>query len=430
MMIRQEYAEACLCYRRAKEPAKERSAKAHLDELRGREKAACQEWTEAEALFNTALDAFTALDMASAAARVLVYLQRYNEAARIWYDQGDFVQAAGLFAKTGDYHAAAKSWEDNQDYDRAILELHKGNLYDKVVDFLQRNQGSLSQQEFVRQRRYLRFLIRQQKISEDLRSAAIRLLGSPTEQETFLVEFSMHDELVKHYTAQKDLDKLFGLFTQLGRFEKAISCVTPAVLTGACSIDEASIFTVVTHFWVDLIHLNAPSPSKKEPELQIMSQWRSLYDTLKLWKHEASQASILGLSDPLIASFACLYVAIHVIKIVKVQTISQIPFSLLDHAIQMINSRHLTSSGPVGDAFLLLCGACHDFRRGSGYVLHPWSPLHTEAAKDGESSRLATLAAQWVTAQVGQAILNVSVVGKSLWGIKWPRRCNFVEVTP
>ena len=429
MMVRQEYAEACLCYRRAKEPAKERSAKAHLNELRGREKAARQEWTEAVTLFNTALDAFTALEMTSAAARVLIHLQRYNEAAKIFYDQRDFVQAAGLFARAGDHHAAAKSWEDNQDFDRAILELHKGNLHDEVFDFLQRNQGLLSQQEFVRQRRFLKFLIRQQKISEHLRSAAIRLIGSPTEQETFLVEFNMHDELVKLYTAQRDLDKLFGLFTQLGRFKEAICCITPAVLTGACSIDEASIFTVVTHFWVDLIHSNAPSPSKKEPELQIMSSWRSLYDTLKLWKHEASQAYILGLSDPLIASFACLYVAIHVIEIVKVQTISEIPFSLLDRAIQMINSRHLTSSGPVGDAFLLLCGAYHDFRHGSGYVLRSWSPLHSEAAKDGESSRLATLAAQRVTAQVGKAILNVSAVGKSLWGIQWPRRCNFYLVT-
>ena len=82
-MTRKDFVIACLCFRRARQPLKENIAAAHLKEIEGLELKAKEEVTASRTKFEEAVATFVNLKLISHATRLLIQLNRLENAAEL-----------------------------------------------------------------------------------------------------------------------------------------------------------------------------------------------------------------------------------------------------------------------------------------------------------------------------------------------------------
>lgn len=71
--------------------------------------------------------------------------------------------------------------------------------------------------------RLCKVLLKQEKISYEHRKHAVNVLGSSAEQESYFIEYEMHDDLAKFYVKHQRYGDYFDLLVKLCRLEEALS---------------------------------------------------------------------------------------------------------------------------------------------------------------------------------------------------------------
>ena len=428
-MIRGEYASASLCFRRAAQPLKAMIAEAHLKEEEGLKLEATGEGTASRAKFEEAAATFREMDLTSDTTRVLIRLSRLDDAAELWYQSGQFEKAALLFEEVSNHQRASSSWHSNDDFEKATICLRNGGLHDEMVSYLTKIKAYLDSQTFIRHQRVVKLLLKQQKISLGHRGLAIGLLGSVREQEAFYLEYEMLESLVKLYEEQKLSSKLLSLRVQLGHLQEAFELACSMPCHGESVIGKAQSSNLTAIVWIDRIASDQLNSLRVVTGKEENSPWQFAYETLRAWDPSRSEKAILSMdNDPVIREYLCLYVAIHMDRIIRMTKLSDIPYDLFQHALTAIKTQGIEPSGPFGAAVLLVCGVHRSFSSSQQYSFRPWSPREIiSCVENGDS--LPEAALRWTYDELSSAIMRANELTKEFLRIKWPTRCIFYLVT-
>lgn len=289
LMAQGSYADASLCFRNAEEPLKEKTANAHHLESQGEDLEAQKKVEDSRQKFEKAVKLFKDLNLVGNAARLLIRIGRSDDAAELWYGNGNFREAALLFDKSSNYQRAADSWHANGDHNRAALSLRNGSQYDKLVIYLLENKEFLSSADTARHQSAVKMLLKQGKIAGDSRATAIGLVGSPSDVEKFYEDYEMNDSLRVFYGQQGQPFKLFNLLLKLGLLEDTLDLAqkTPGLLNH--DNVRSSIQKIEQICWVDRIvldHSDTPVPTMAGPHA---ASWKSAYGIVRRWDHSMSQ---------------------------------------------------------------------------------------------------------------------------------------------
>lgn len=427
MMARALYKEACLCFRRAGQPLKESRATAFLQEIEGEELAARGEQLGSRKKFEESAKAFQDLNSISDAARLLIRLDRLEDAAELWYTKGDFEQAAALFEKALNHERASESWHSHRDYNKAVVCLQNGALFDRLVRYLDSNKALLTDWEILRHRPAIKHLLNKRKIQEEYRRAAIRLLGSVADQERFYLDYEMTDSLVDLYREQHETTKLLNMLIKLDRLEEALRLGSSVAIQDQFLASQLPKIRSVV--WVDRIRTHSPEAAKPVVE-EGGHTWNNAFDVLHSWDHSGSQEQILGMEDgSVVRQFLCLYTTLNMEKVISATRYDQLPFDLLSHTVKIVRTQQPGSHGIVSETVSLLCGVRHGFDPLQKLTLRTWSPLQETHQTSQDENSLMKAAMQWTTHQVSRAMMRVHELAIELYRKKWPTLCNFFLVT-
>ena len=476
MMARGLYSDAVLCFRRAHNPLKEKEAKAHLQEEQGVELQVKGKLSESQTAFRGAATDFEELGLISDAARVLIRGEYLENAAELWYKHKNFEQAAVLFEKISNYQRAFESWHTGSNINKAIMALRSALSYDKMIQYLDEHQGSLSVQERNYHKHIVKLLLKKQTIAADNRVLAIGLVGTCAEQESFYLEYGMITNLLELYRQQQAMNKLFNLLLELGDLEEAWELVPSLDPHTERYPDKLLLVNIEALIWVNRIYTtscDAGIPLDAAAHGKIDS-WESASSVLHGdWDHSISQSRILSMDDgSIIKTFLCLYVTVHLHITASnttrprwvspkdlpskdynnqrsvsdhqsietgsghdsrdrlvISSFDDIPFDILLHAIKLVTTQPFNTQSIVGQAVLLLSGVFQSFDTQRKYITRAWSPLsilnHSSKVK---ASHLAEAAMRLTINRVAGAILPAHETMKQLFRAKWPTRCNFYLV--
>lgn len=425
MMFRGLFAEACLCFRRAKDYSREKRAIAHMSEIRGIELKAKGEVSESIITLKAAAAAFEELGLTPDATRVLLLLDLPGEAAELWHKKQNFEQAAILFEKASNYERASASWDDNHDQSKAIACLHNGALYDQMVLYFAKIKEKLSDPEVLRYQRSTKLLIKQGKISEEHRGAAIGLIGNVAQQEAFYLEYNMIEGLLGLYQAQHDTAKAFKTLVKLDRLEEALDLASSLHFQGKADIDQSELSRLQATVWVDRICSNllyAPAIVVEEGRIHT---WQYAFHVLRVWDNPSAQKEILSMgSGSLIKAFLCLYSTVNMERTTSATKYDELPLDLLRETVKIVKRQQSEHHGVVGEAVLLVCGIHRHPDSLQDYNMRAWSPLRRiqQVSQDGNSLKKAAM--QWMTSQVSHAVMRVHQLARNMLDIKWPTRCS------
>lgn len=431
MMARGLFADAGLCFRRAGEPLKEKKAEGYLKESQAEELAAKQEQVTSRSLLEEAIGIFQELGSTEDIARLLMRLERTEEAAEIWFTEGKFRQAALLFEKALLHERASASWHRQRDYNQAAMCLRNGGLYDQMVLYLIEHIAYLGSQERLRHQRVVKLLIKQQKLSPKNQKPAIRLLGSVDEQEAFYLEYDMVQSLLELYQEQKAYKKLLPLLLKLRRLDQALELASSMPCWGQSILDKGQLSRLISIIYVDHFtsnHASLPDYLASSNEKGDIHLWRQALTMLYAWDHAESQKSVLCMGDNSIAkAYISLRVAMNVEEVTSASKLNEIPFQLLCHAVDILKTQQTEPCGVVGEATLLLSGVLRGFDSLQSCTLQTWSPLR-EAQGVSKGSPLTRRALIRAFDQVTQAVIRMHELAKRLFREKWPTRCSFFLV--
>lgn len=425
MMFRGLFDEACLCFRRAKDRSREERAMAHLDEVRGIELKARGEASESNIKLTAAAIAFEELGLTPDATRVLLRLDLPGEGAELWYKKKDYEKAAILFEKASNYKRASDSWHDNGDQNKAIACLHNGALYDQMVVYFANNKGHLSDSEVLRYQRSTKLLIKQGKILQAHRRAAIGLLGNVAQQEAFYLEYNMIEGLLELYQAQHDTAKVFKTLVKLDRLEEALDLAFSLPPEEKAVIDQPELSRLEATVWVDRIYSNLSHTPAIAVGAGHMYTWQHAFHVLRIWDRSSAQEEIMSLeSGSLIKAFLCLYATVNVEGTASATNYDELPLNLLRETVKIVKGQLSGVHGVVGEAVLLLCGVHRHIDSLPNYSLRAWSPLRKNQQVSRDQNTLNKAAMQWMTSQVSRAVMRVHELAKNMFGTKWPTRCS------
>lgn len=136
-------------------------------------------------------------------------------------------------------------------------------------------------------------------------------------------------------------------------------------------------------------------------------------------------------SGSVIKAFLCLFVTIHLEKVIAASKFDDIPFELLRRTVALVKTQQSQPSGTVGEAVLLLCGVFSGFQPRPHYTLRAWSPLRGlgQPTRDRKTQSSPEAAVQWTFDHVSDSVLRIHETARSLFRKKWPARCSFFLVT-
>ena len=430
MMAQFDYSSACLCFVRAKEPLKEKKARACLKESQGEQLEAEGKESKSRIAFEAALADFQDLGLTPDMARLLTKLKPHEDAANLWYEDAKFDQAALLFEKVSNYQRASDSWHLHGKHSKALACLRDGALHNQLVLYLAQNKESLNGQELHQHQLVVKLLLRQQKISQEYRQRAIGLIGSFAEQEAFYLEYDMTENLLDLYSKQHARSKLFDLLVGIGRLKEALDIASSLRFQRNASLDPNGLSKIVSMVWVDRIYSGLLDCSSLAVECNEKPSWQFACRILRTWNRFDSQRQVLSLQDSsVVKAFLSLYVTIHIEEVARASTLDEMPLDLLYHAVKLIKAQQSEPREVVGEAVLLLCGVSPAFDSLSDYTMRDWSPLQKLEQFSPDRKSLPEAAMRWTFNQVSQAILRVHGYTKELFRRKWPVRCNIFLTT-
>lgn len=154
------------------------------------------------------------------------------------------------------YEAASNCHHLGGDYDKAAEALHLGNLYDQLIIYLTEYQScrylvaenlltlfsrNLERVALDKRQKYSKLsnlLMKQGRISMNLNSICIDLLGSEIEKEQFYRDFEMTQELTTLYIEQKRDREIYYLLIEDGDLERALELASTGNLIESIPNDE------------------------------------------------------------------------------------------------------------------------------------------------------------------------------------------------
>ena len=424
LMQREQYEDAAICFRRAKDKRGEICATAYIFEEKGRRLVSSDDAEAARDYFRSAVQKFTELEMVAEAARTLEKMEEYKEAAWLWARHEKPGKAAPLFAKARMFSEASAHYHQALSYDKAADALRHGDLAEKLVAYVTTNQKKLSSRSFQRHSRFCILLLKQGKIGSNLLAPAIKLLGSPTEQEHAFIGYEMHDQLADLYVDQGKFKDRLLLLSRIGKLGRALKAVSDLNVSDTKQLQDI-IRAVQNYYFAGRI----VCPSLDDVNVPVRlrssnSDWINAQRLIASKQRNSIFEQIEAMNGGIVKAFLQLHTLLNLNLVDTISALDEIPFEAIEAAsrkAEILSSQTQSTHDPL---VLLLTGIMEVDHEIKPFVLLPWSPLH-EAAANANADEYPRLAKQWFLGKLGRTMLELDTILRKLWRSEWPVRCAF-----
>lgn len=350
------YVQALFCFKKAEDPRGITESQAWLQEQEGRTRRAAGDLEGSRVCFDKAISLFSEIELLSEAAVCHQELGRYDKAGgmcslqqgnvsrmklmmdpELWKSKGQPRKAAFLYEKGGHFRDASECFHAIGEFEQAIEVLRRGDVFDELINYMNRYvfvnilgfslltcsrcRPELSPTILRRYSRLCNILLKQGRISSELREPTINLLGSDREKVAFFKEFEMWDQLRSFYVARRRWYELYALFVSSGDLPAALETLLRHDLTPA--MDKRAVESIL-HFSMTesllavwgLIEPNTELTEKdilqgvlSSPLEPTAKQWLSIYILFQSFKEKEGPRSIaLPDASDLLKDFSCLLV--------------------------------------------------------------------------------------------------------------------------
>ena len=422
LMQRKQYKDSAICFRRAKDNRGETCATAYIFEEEGRRLASVDDAEAARDCFWSAAQKFTELEMIAEAVRNLEKMEEYKEAAWLWARYGKPGKAAPLFARARMFSEASDHYHQALSYDKAADALRHGDLAERLVQYVTTNQKKLSSRSFQSHSRFCILLLKQRKLGSNLLAPAIKLLGSPTEQEHAFIGYEMHDQLVDLYADQGKYKERILLLSRIGKLGRALKAVSDLNVSDAKNLQDI-IRTVQNYYFAGRIV--CPSLDDIHVPVQLRSSnsdWINAHRLITSKQRNLIFEQIEAMDDGVVKTFLQLHTLLNLRLVDNISALDGIPFEAIEAAsrkAEIVSSQTESTHDPL---ILLLTGTMEVDHKIKAFVLLPWSPLH-EGTANANADEYPRLAKQWFLAKLGSTMLALDTILRKLWRSEWPVRC-------
>ncbi|KAI9674244.1 MAG: hypothetical protein M1829_003791 [Trizodia sp. TS-e1964] len=431
LMQRKQYEDAIICFRRAKDERGETHATAYIAEGHGRCQASLINTEYAMSYFRIAVDKFLELDLAADAARNLERMGEFEEAAELWSRKKKYGKAAPLYEKANLFNKAADCYHTALNYDRAADALRCGNLANQLVAYVAENQQCLSPTCFLRHGRFCILLLKQERLLPAFLLPAIKLLGTPDEQERAFISYGMREQLRKLYVEQRNVKKLFLLHFRAGELTVAIQALSDP---DSFDLDDISIQMVqraCDYFFASAIvsandkFRETSDIIRRLPAIKRTPEWITAHRIAARGRTLLISREFKDMEDGLVKSFLELHLLFDRVPVGSIEHLRDIPFQTLQTALNIAKNLSSSAENCENSLALLLTGVLEIDRRANHLVLLSWSPLRA-AALNAKTNEYPQFAARWLLEQIASVIIAFDAKLRDLWRLEWPMRCaNF-----
>ena len=420
---RKQYEDAAICFRRAKDKRGETCVTAYIFEEKGRRLASIDDAQAARDCFRTAAQMFMELEMVAEAVRNLEKMEEYGEAAWLWARHGKPGKAAPLFAKARMFSEASDHYHQALSYDKAADVLRHGDLAEELVSYVTTNQKKLSLRSFQSHSRFFILLLKQRKIGSSLLAPAIKLLGSPKEQEYAFIGYEMYDQLADLYVDQGKFKERFLLLSRIGKLDRALNAVGDLNVSDTKNLQDV-IRTVQDYYFAGRIVYPSSDDMNVPDQLRSTnSDWINAQRLITSEQRNFIFEQIEAMNDGVVKTFLQLHTLLNLRLVDSISALNGIPFEAIEVAFrkaEIVSSQTESTHDPL---ILLLAGIMKVDHETKPFVLLPWSPLY-ESAVNVNADAYPRLAKQWLLSKLGRTMLVLDTILRQLWRSEWPVRCG------
>lgn len=187
------------------------------------------------------------------------------------------------------------------------------------TNFKHRNRDNILSSTLHRYSRLCNILLKQGRVSSDLRAKTIDLLGSDDDKEEFFKEFDMFDQLQSFYKSRGRYRELYDLSIDTGDLTTALEVAISHNMR--FTVDGKSVEFVFNYVQAETILSRRGSNGAKMQQVNNLAetyestclaesalQWQAAMQLLHSIEDEEKRIEISGLKDGIVKDFFCLYV--------------------------------------------------------------------------------------------------------------------------
>lgn len=381
-----------------------------------------------------AVELFLQVQLISNASTCLENMEQYERAAWLWYDTKNYGKAAHLFQLADSFEKASQCYHFDGNFGKAAEVLRMGNLYDQLIAYLDENHDHIEPDFCQKYGRLCNLLLKQGRISPNLRAMTIKLLGSKEKQEQFFKKFEMTTHLAEFYERQGRSAELFQLLIEDGQLRPALDAASKShTRSHEHEIETAfNLLHVQKLFWEQSTELSPslfPSDWKDTLPHSLVSasaDWNAVSRILNPVKKGQMSGTLAEVQNEIIKECLCLHIVLFLPDYIKhTSSISDLPIEIIKVVVVALVQK--LSSGKYelySTSLLLICGVFETPSRKEIYL--PWSPLRHPGVSESVSAvsqRTQTVATQWILDRLSLAATAFDERARNMWTIEWPRQC-------
>ncbi|KAL1999926.1 hypothetical protein VTN02DRAFT_3799 [Thermoascus thermophilus] len=435
LLHQKNFADALLCFKKAHDEKGVTQCQAYLSEQEAR---ACRSRGDTEGFvsnYERAATLFLDVGLIAESSKCFEGLGQYQKAAQLWRDQKQYERAAALFEKASLFNDASECYHLNGSYEDAVEVLRRGDSFDEMIRYLSRNSGKVRESALRRYSRLCNILLKQGRVSVELRAKTVNLLGSDTEKESFFREFDMVDQLVDLYRSKRRYQEIYYIYLEHGQLSMALDIVMTHNLFAVIPTHELE--TVFHYIQVGDIFSrriiqrvagiqqisDLRTTFGSTPLADVASQWERAHRIFTSIDNPEEVIEISALDDGIIKDFICLFIiSFEKHSILDRSRMAYLPFDVLVWATQVVQ-RVSAGDIPTLDSLSLVCGV-FDMVRTVKTVTLPWSVLKLGPSDYYTLEEFQVQAARWIRSRFSDVVEAFDAKTEIYLKREFPEKCS------
>jgi hypothetical protein len=364
----------------------------------------------------------------------------------IWKNQGQLDKAALFYEKGGHFREASDCFHSCGEYEQAIEVLRRGDKFNELIHYIQQHGHRLNSNTLNRYTRLCNILLKQGRISTELRETTINLLGSDVEKLSFFKEFDMFDQMRSLYKDRRRWFEYYELSVAVGDLPGAMDTLLTQKLLPVVDKKTAEC---IFHYSMAEILMSYPGLTESRPELEknllqssrsthlekTALQWLGVFSLIDAFEEKGAETAFKSLvASPILIDFFCLFAVAYQseIKLLDRSKLMHLPMDIINHAGRLIQTTDFGENRSSAEGLMLLCGLWSWPKNPTQMIVLPWSPLRTHGVQLPEdmlsSESLLSQARTWIQEKFSNTVVRFEEVAFNLFKELFPRRCGIFLV--
>ncbi|KAJ5757424.1 uncharacterized protein N7511_006118 [Penicillium nucicola] len=348
LLDQKNFADALFCYKKAKDLPGIARSQACLYEQDARAYRAAGDFENSSICLEKAIPLFREIGFMEQVASCYEVLGQFGKVAEIWAGLGQIEKAVGFFEKGKMFYDACMCYHACADYEQAVDVLRRGEKFDELIYYFNQNCQYLSATTRVRYSRLCNILLKQGRISANLRLATINMLGNDDTKVAFFREFEMWDQLRSLFYTSRRWFEYYELSLAVGDLSVALQTLLRCGLLP--TTDKQTVQLLFHYVMAEAFHCrNANSKARRiEEQTNILravkttwleplaKQWIELQNFSEEFSDPDASMSIKKLPNGVLKDFLCLYAVTFEFTIFVRSNGSLLPMDMLSRVCKLM----------------------------------------------------------------------------------------------